>query len=95
MNICCTYFITSTENEKVFVGSIDGDLQKKLLQLKAKHKKYKNGIGKYSKVFEILKDGDCEIIPVEQFNNITKKELKEKEKDLIMEMNERGDECIN
>lgn len=79
------YQISSVHSEKVYIGSTTQDLNKRLMQHFRNYQDYL--LGKYPFVtsFEILKFGDVKIECIEEYEDVTRKELHLKEGEIILE----------
>ena len=68
------YKIVDNTNGNIYIGSTVKTLSQRLGQHRAAYKTYLNGKSGNCKSFEILKNGDYDIILLEECKNITNKE---------------------
>lgn len=88
----CIYKIISSNTDKIYIGSTTTKLESRLSEHKYDYKRYLNGTRKTSHSFEILKNGDYQIILIENFSCENKKELEQRER-FYIEQNK--DICVN
>ncbi len=84
------YKITSGNSDKVYIGSTTQKLKKRLIGHMADFKRYMQGEVINISSFEVLKEGDVKIELIEEFEDITRKELAKHEGKYIQEM-----DCVN
>jgi len=85
------YVLSSPNTNSVYIGSTTKNLKRRMIVHKSDYKKYLEGNKKYVSSFEIFKYGDCEIETIKEYDNITKKELCEKEGHYIKNLKN----CVN
>jgi saccharopine dehydrogenase-like NADP-dependent oxidoreductase len=79
------YAIKSNKTKKVYIGSTTQEIAKRLIDHRTKYKQYKNGKCNYITSFEIIKHGDAYVQIIELFPCNSKKELEERESQIIEE----------
>lgn len=84
------YRIVCNITNKNYYGSTTQPLHKRLYQHKSSYKQYLNGKFNYITSYEIIKEGNFEIILVELFNCLNKMELDKRERFYI-----ENNECVN
>lgn len=88
------YLIKSPKSNKVYVGSTMRSINQRFSEHKNMLNQYNNNNTNYTSSFAILKKGNAKLIPIKKFNNITKEELKVKEKQVIDKYLKQGT-CVN
>lgn len=73
------YKITSPHTDKVYIGSTTQKLYKRFSSHKNKYNRYLEKKHQYVSVFDILEAGDSQISAINQYENITLKNLQRKE----------------
>lgn len=73
------YKITSNSTDRIYIGSTENTLEKRLSQHKSKYNIYLSGRGKYLSSYEILRLGDYDIELIEEYEFETKKDLLKRE----------------
>jgi Uri superfamily endonuclease len=84
------YKITSGNSDKVYIGSTVKSLKERLSGHFYSFKKFLKGEVNNITSFEVLKEGDVKIELIEEFEDITRKELSKHEGKYIKEIN-----CVN
>jgi hypothetical protein len=75
---------------KIYIGSTCKELSNRLAGHRSDHKRYLAGIGNYVSSFEIIKNGNYDIILIEVVNAKNKMELRQRERHHI-----DSNECVN
>jgi len=85
------YKLVSLNSDKEYIGSTFQSLTKRLIGHRCTYKQYLTGKRKHCvSSFEVLEDGDVDIVLLEVVPNTTKKELEEREKFYI-----QSNQCVN
>ena len=84
------YRIVCNASGKQYIGSTTQPLSKRLSKHKADFMKWKNGKHRYMKSFDIVENGDYEIVLIEDYPCKSKNELERRERYYIETM-----ECVN
>jgi len=84
------YKLTSSQTDKVYIGSTTRTLTKRLSQHKSSFKRWKNGKYSYTSSYELIKYDDVYIELLELCPCESRKELEKEEGKLIIENN-----CVN
>jgi hypothetical protein len=85
------YKLISNFTEQIYIGSTCQTLPRRKAKHKNDYKRYKEGKCNYMTSYELLKLGDIDIILIENYCCLSKKELLERERHFI----ENSKNCIN
>ena len=77
------YKITSPNTNKVYIGATKTGLNRRLTMHKMCYRSFLNGKQKMTTSFKILEAGEAKIELIEECRDISKRELHEKEADLM------------
>jgi len=84
------YKIITNNSDDIYIGSTCQPLRNRLSKHITNLKLYKNGKGKYMKSFDVIEQGNHDIILIENFSCNDKTDLHRKEREFIDRL-----DCVN
>jgi len=89
------YKIISDSTDKIYVGSTYTNLAQRLAQHRAQYKQYINEKAEYMTSFELIKNGNCNIVLIESFDCNSREQLRAREAYWIKELKDQiVNKCI-
>ena len=85
------YKIISNNTTNLYIGSTTKNLSARISEHASHYKAWQNGKYHYMRAFELIKEGDYQIVLIENFPCNSKEELRKRERYYI----ENSENCIN